>query len=231
MFVGTNLSDVYFTTDVSMRPFIEETLRVKHFPDFMYKNGKYYQFFSENRAILAGITFPKSKNKAKLSALVLPEDKLNSPNLKYAENWDLVESKLSLPDELAIFYWNDKFHANPFGLTPYYNGSSTRTIEDKDYECDQYLIDIKSMAGTNMAQEAYNMIYENGQLVMTQKYLILDGKEILIRTIKISALTSDVPEDAFTIGPKCNVYAAGTGDMNDLMERSILVEEIGGDKQ
>ena len=84
------------------------------------------------------------------------------------------------------------------------------------------------MAGTIIAQEAYNMLYENDKLVMIQKYLLRDGKEKLVRTTKIGTITSEVPEEFFKINQKCKIYAAGTGDMNELIDKKVIVEEIGG---
>ena len=198
----------------------------KNYPDVMYKNGRYYRIKSEVAARATnGFGFNK---KSKIFALVLPEDKLGSPYLNPDEEWQYIKQDLALPDELAIFYWEDKFHQNPFGVKPYYNGSTKRTIDEKEYDCDQYLIDIKSMAGTIIAQEAYNMLYENDKLVMIQKYLLRDGKEKLVRTTKIGTITSEVPEEFFKINQKCKIYAAGTGDMNELIDKKVIVEEIGG---
>ncbi|MBR1397045.1 MAG: hypothetical protein IJ563_05885 [Selenomonadaceae bacterium] len=182
--------------------------------DVFYQNKKYYRINFIGR-----------------TAKVLTEDEINSPNLNIDEGWQYIKRDLSLPDELAIFYWDDKFHENPFNLIPYYNGNSTREIDKKVYDCDQYLIDIKSLAGKNVAQEAYNMLYENGQLMMIQRYLIYDGKEYFIHTLKIIKITSEVPEDTFVIGKKIKVYAADVGKMGDLLEQPELVEEIGGKKK
>ena len=201
------------------------TIKEKKYPDVMYKNGKYYRIKSDEE--MGSIGF-RNKKSNKIFAMVLSEDKLDSPYLDPDEEWQYIKQDLSLPDELAIFYWEDKFHQNPFGVKPYYNGNSKRTIDEKEYDCDQYLIDIKTLAGTNAAREAYNMLYENGQLVMIQKYLLYKGKEKLMRTIKIGAISSEVPEEVFEINQKCKIYAAGTGDMNELIGKKVIVEEIGG---
>ena len=199
----------------------------KNYPDVLYKNGNYYQF--STRGAGDAIGFKKSaKNNIELKAVMLPESKMDSPYLDPNENWQDVKDLLSLPDELAVFYWEDKFHRNPLGVKPYYSGSSKRTVDDKEYDCDQYIVDIKSMANTNIAMEAYNMLYDNGQLVMIQKYFIYNGKERLVRKLQIHKITSEVSDEVFEIGHKCTVYAAATGDMNDLIDNSVIIEKIGG---
>ena len=201
--------------------------KAKH-PNVIYQDGKYYRFLTRlkaSRDIMIGM--PSSK--AVTKSIVLPEAKLDSPNLNPDEEWQYIRSDLALPDELAVFYWNDPFRADEIkSSTPYFNGSSTRTVGKKDYDCDQYIVDIKSLAGTTIAQDAYNMLYENGQLVIIQKYFLRDDKETLIREINIKSITDQVPDTAFAIKKKFKVYAADTGTLSDLIEQPALVEEIGG---
>ena len=200
-----------------------ETLEaaLKKYPHVLYENGRYYRFYKplNNKPV---------NNRDELRGVMLPEEKLNSPNLNPDEEWQYVQSDLALPDELAIFFWDDKFHKNPLGLKPYYNGSSKVTVDKKEYDCDQYLIDIKSMAGTNIAQEAYNALYENGQLVMVRKYLIYKGKERFVRDLKVIAITEQVPEEVFAFRKKIKVYEAGTGNLDDLVGDPKIIGEVGG---
>ena len=180
--------------------------KIKLIPDILYRDGKYYRV---NDYLYGGRV---------KEGFMLPEDKIDLPNLNPREEWQYTKSDLALPDELAIFNWNDKYHENTLGVQPYYNGSSKRTINDKEYDCDQYLIDIKSMANTIIAQEAYNMIYNEGQLIKVQKYLIYKGKEYLVRELIIINITSKIPEDAFKVGEKVSVYEGDTGSMADLLK-------------
>ena len=136
-----------------------------------------------------------------------------------------------MPDELAIFYWDDPYRDNSVNTSaPTYNGSSKRTINKKEYDCDQYVRHISTLANTNIALEAYNMLYYNGQLVKIQTYFVRDGKEYLIREIDIKSITSEVPEKAFRIKKKIKLYEAHKGDMSDLLEQYTQVGQIGGDK-
>ena len=197
-------------------------------PAVLYQDGKYYSFYRHTKQDVIG--FVPTSNTS-FTALVLPKEELHSPNLNPDEDWDKMRHYLALPDELAVFYWNDPFRDNEVNIeAPHFNGSSTRTVDKKDYDCDQYTIDIKSTAGTTLAQWAYNMLYENGKLVRIQKYFLRDGQESLIEELNIKTLTDQVPDTAFTIKKKFKVYAADTGTMSDLIEQPALVEEIGGKK-
>lgn len=192
-------------------------------PEVFYKDGKYYNFFKDTA---------DSNNKAKRRMLILSEEKLNSNILEPEEGWQDIRTELALPDELAIFYWNEPYREQDSGWgEPVYNGSSTREINKKIYDCDQYISDIKSLAGTVIAQEVYNALYENGKLVMVQKYFLRDDKERLIETVNVKTITSQVPDTAFAIDKKTKVYKPRNGDMNDLLNIYEEVGEIGGKKK
>ncbi len=197
-------------------------------PAVLYQDGKYYSFYRHTKQDVIG--FVPTRNTS-FTALVLPKEELHSPNLNPDEDWDKMRHYLALPDELAVFYWNDPFRDNEVNIeAPHFNGSSTRTVDKKDYDCDQYTIDIKSTAGTTLAQWAYNMLYENGKLVRIQKYFLHDGDESFIREIGVKSIGMDGIDAAFSIQKKIKIYAAGKGDMSDLLEQQVLVEEIGGKK-
>ena len=199
---------------------IKSNLKSK-IPDVMYQDGKYYRYWTDL----------SRKNKTFQKMIVLQENMLNSPFLDPDQEWQNIKSDLALPEELAVFYWDEPYRKDSIkSLAPQYNGSSTRTINKQDYECDQYVSYISSLANTNIAMEAYNMLYQNGKLVKIQKYFIRNGKETLVSEMDIKTITSQVPESAFTIKKKVKVYAANIGDMNDLLEKEEVVETIGGSK-
>ena len=230
MFVNNELATAY-NGDYYKRIWKHNTPKKKNYPDVLYSDGKYYRFVDSDpkNGTKFGGGFLGIGGSRNIIAIVLPEDQLNSSNLDENEEWHFIREDLALPDELAIFYWDDPFRDNLLHMPmPRYNGESKVTFDDKEYSCDQYLIDIKSLAGNVIAQEAYNMLYDNGELKVIQKYFLRDGKETLIRTTKISAITSDVPDSAFEIGKKINAYAAQTGNMADLLEQKTLVETLGG---
>lgn len=217
------LSKIYSSHKSEVSHF--ETFKEKKWPDVMYRDGKYYRFSTSGLAMRGVGAWVGSSKKVK--ALVLPEEKLTSPDLNPNEGWNLVREDLALPDELAIFCWNEPFRDNVISA-PRYNGSSKREIDGKEYDCDQYIVDIKNLAGTVAAQEVFNALYDGGNLVRVQKYLIRDGKENFIHELLINNLSAQVPDSAFAIGKKIEVYAAEKGDMKDLLEQPELVETLGG---
>lgn len=193
-------------------------------PEVFYKDGKYYNYFKD--------PVEGKQNKTKRRMLILSEEELNSAVLEPQEGWQDIRTELALPDELAIFYWNEPYREQDSGWgEPVYNGSSTREINKKNYDCDQYISDVKSLAGTVIAQEVYNALYENGKLVMVQKYFLRDGKEKLIETVNIKTITSQFPDTAFAIDKKTKVYNPRNGDMNDLLNEYQEIGEIGGKKK
>ena len=197
-----------------------ENLKAKN-PEVLYKDGEYYNFFRD--------PVEGKPNKFTRRMLILSEEKLNSQVLEPQEGWQDIRTELALPDELAIFYWNEPYREQDSGWgEPVYNGSSTREINKKTYDCDQYISDIKSLAGTIIAQEVYNALYENGKLVMVQKYFLRDGKEKLIETVNVKNITSQVPDTAFAIDKVTKVYKPRNGDMNDLLNIYEEVGKIGG---
>lgn len=196
----------------------------KNYPDALFQDGKYYRFRRVQEFL------DKTKiygDDGTVYAKVLTQEDLNSPTLNQDDEWDYIRSDLALPDELAVFCWDEPFRDN-FTSAPVYNGSSTLTVDDKEYDCDQYVLDIKTLTGAVLAQDVYNMLYDGGKLVRVQKYLIHDGKEELVLEVEIKNISSTVPADAFTIGRKIKVYAAENGDMQDLIEQPVLVETLGG---
>lgn len=198
------------------------TSEKKH-PDALFRDGKYYRFRKVNEIVDKSTSYGSDGT---VYGKVLPQEDLNSPTLNQDDEWNYIREDLSLPDELAVFCWDEPFRDN-FTPAPAYNGSSKRTVDGKEYDCDQYVVDVKSLAGTIIAQEAYNMLYDGGKLVRVQKYLLRDGEEELVVEAEIINISSTVPAEAFTIGKKIKVYAAENGDMQDLLEQPVLVETLG----
>ena len=225
MFESADLGDFYAEEDQTPATSHYEQVKNKKWPDYLYRDGQYYHFISSIGAAIVG-------NKIDVFAKVLPEDQINSSALNPKEGFQYARRELALPDELAVFYWDDPFRDNRINLpAPRFNGSSTRTVKDKTYDCDQYVNDIKSMDGNVIAQEVYNMLYSDGKLVMIQKCFLRDGNEHHILNMDIISLTAEVPESAFAIDKKIKVYAAHNGDLNDLVGKEVLVGEIGGKKK
>ena len=53
--------------------------------------------------------------------------------------------------------------------------------------------------------------------------------EQTITELKIRKITNELPENSLKMPGGTKVYAAGLGDMDDLLDRNVLVEQIPGD--
>ena len=162
----------------------------------------------------------------------LPAEKMGSPLLNTTEHWEAVKSKLAVPDELSAFDWTDNFSAHAASQKqPTYAGSSQRTVDGVTYDCDQYLSEIHTQADTVSGKIAYNMLYQNGKLVKVQEILLVQGKEVPVDTVNIVQLTDQIPQGSFDFSKPVKVYAAGQGDINELLGNKVQVEELGGTKK
>lgn len=181
------------------------------FPEAMYRDGKYYQF------------------KDKKHATVINENQLTDENLDPKQGWSSIKQKLALPDELAVFYWNDPFRTYSKALpAPQFVETVKRTIGKKEYDCDKYVSDVKNASGGTEAQLVYFMGYEAGKLAQIETIAIKDDKEYPINKLSIKKLESSIPENGFVIDGSAEVYAAGIGDMDDLLEKPVKVGTVGG---
>ena len=177
----------------------------KH-PETLYKNGKYYQFIERDRAI------------------VCDEKDLTNENLNPRQNWDTIARKLALPDELAVFHWTDSYRRIlPVIAAPRYEKSLKKEHDGKEYDCDRYIGAIKTANGTEEAKIIYDMLYQNGQLVIGESFIVRNDTTYPVNTLEIYAIQSKVPDDMFKISKKTRIFAAGFGDMNDLLEKPMEV--------
>ncbi|WP_294158482.1 hypothetical protein [uncultured Selenomonas sp.] len=166
------------------------------------------------------------------SFLRLPAEKMGSTLLNTTEHWESVRSKLAIPDELCAFDWDDAFSMHAVSQAqPVYTGASQRTVDGVTYDCDQYVSDIHTQADTVSGQIVYNMLYKDGKLAKVQEVLLEQGKEIPVDTLTIAQFTSEIPEGAFLFGRAVNVYAAGQGDIDELLGHKVQVEQLGGEKK
>lgn len=180
----------------------------KH-PEVMHKDGKYYQFTEKNKAT------------------VCDDDKLNEENLNPREGWSNIGQKLALPTELAVFFWDDPYRVQINALSaPTETWSGQKTIDDKVYDCDRYASGINSASGKEEAYYVYDMLYLEGALKKIQSYVVRNNEEYPVNTLDIKKIEGTVPEDLFKIGKNTKIYAAGTGDMNDLLEQPEQIDTM-----
>ncbi len=175
-------------------------------PEVLYRNGKFYQFLEKKKA------------------LVCDADKINHENLNPRDGWNKISQKLALPDELAIFYWEDTFRwSTPAIAAPVFQESTRKKIDGKDYECDRYACEIKNLAGGDTASLVYEMFYKDGKLFRAESYLVRGGTTYPLNVLKVQKIQSEIPADTFKIEKNTELYAAGMGDINDLLEIPVKI--------
>lgn len=227
-------------------------------PKTLYTNGKYYIFGNPFRPSMEQLTqiMEQMRNKhPKLDARVCQAGLLNSPELDPTESWDEVQASLELPDALSVFTDEDSFqeqqgrikmHPNMLGkiffsawyrdynmpprTSPRFTESRKVTLDKKEYDCDRYVAEIKTVGGTVAGQIFYDVLYDGeGKLSQIRRCFSRNGKEESLGNMEIWELTSELPGDAFFISDKpMKVYAAGMGDVNDFLGIEVQVGTIGG---
>ena len=75
------------------------------------------------------------------------------------------------------------------------------------------------------------MLYKNGKLDKVQEILLVKDKEVPVDTVNIVQLTDQIPQGSFDFSKPVKVYAAGQGDINELLGNKVQVEELGGTKK
>lgn len=180
----------------------------KH-PDFMYDGGRYYKFIEGDQAIMA------------------EESQLNDVNLNPSEGWSVINRQLSLPDELAVFNWHDKYHkVSPAIAEPVFAESLTKNVDGKNYECDRYESAVANASGGKEATIVFDLCYEKGELAVIQSAIFANGREYGVNKLIIKKIQREIPGGAINPDNGAKVYAAGIGDMNDLLENPVLIGKL-----
>ena len=162
-------------------------------------------------------------------AKALPLELLDSSSLSPDEHWGKTKQSLALPDELSVLYWQDKWTGHAASISaPAFTGSAKKTVENAEYDCDQYVCDIRNQAGGVSGQLAYNFLYHDGKLMKVQKYLLYKGQEQLLSTLFVINMVEEVPEDTFSSLAEIPVYRAELGDINDLLDVPVQEGTLGG---
>lgn len=179
------------------------------FPEFMYANGKYYKFLEKD------------------FALMLRNEQLADENLNPAEGWGTIYESLSLPNELAVLNWHDRFHKVPDALSePIFVASMKKSVDGTEYDCDRYEAKITNADGTPAATVVFDLCYAGGNLALAQSALLANGREYEINRLVVKKILPSVPSGGFKLNGNEKIHAAGTGDMNDLLENPPFVGRL-----
>ena len=180
------------------------------YPDFMYYKGKYYRFSEKETATMITV------------------DQIDNENLNPSEGWALVDKELSLPDELAVFNWNERHHKVSENISaPIFANTIQKDVGGKKYTCDRYESEVKNSKGNKEATIIFDMCYnEKGELALIQSAIFANGREYGINKLTVKRILREIPKDAIVLDNKAKIYAAGIGDMNDLLENPVLLGKL-----
>lgn len=202
-------------------PFLPVPIKVKDAstltePVLMYKDGNYYRFSCGDNAMAV----MHAKADKDITAVVLPEGDLYSPELDPTEGWYTIRMQLSLPDEFAPFVKADSFRdsENPLPVVTLMSSYQTEVAKEQ-YDCDAY----KAQDGAE-----YYALYKDGELKLVQKFVNKDGVDELTEELFVRKISREIPEDAFVFEKEIPLYGAGMGDANDFLGIPVKVGVLGG---
>ena len=175
-------------------------------PEVMYKDGKFYNFVEKNKAN------------------VCDEKHLYDENLDPRQGWNKIFQKIALPDELAIFFWNDAYRQNTPSLSaPKFSESIKKSFKNKEYDCDRYTCEIKTSTGGDVAKLIYDAMYSDGRLFRVESFVFRNEQLYPLNVLEIKKFQSEIPKGTFKIYRNTKLYAAGIGDINDLLEKPVQI--------
>lgn len=180
-------------------------------PEVLYKDGKFYQFVAKNKAH------------------VCAEENIHDENINPRSGWNKVAQKLALPDELAVFFWEDPYRLKSSAIiAPAYVESYKKTVGGKEYDCDKYTSNIETADGKISAVLVYELIYRDGKIFRAESSILRNDKVYPLNVLEIKLIQENIPDGAFKINANTKLYAAATGDMYDLLEtpRELGVMEV-----
>jgi len=178
-------------------------------PNTLYTDGKYYNFDTKKKGLVA------------------TETELNDPNLNPRQGWDKIKHNLHFAEPFTVFAPNEPFNKMLHYKTPQFVESGEEKIKDKSFKFDKYVSAEKSLSGANIYEKIYKFYYnEKGDLSQIRTFYKVAGKsEEKTGEIKVKKITKELPANVFEIPKGYKVYGAGLGDMNDLLDIPVLVED------
>lgn len=207
--LGTQMALSFIPVIGMAAMFVKET---KIDPTALYQDNKYYQFIG------------------KKAARVATPAELKDENLDPTEAWESVPLRLALPEGFVMLAPNDPFNSIANYTVPTFVESGTITDGKNTFDYDTYKAPIKGAAGNVLADKIFYLYYDNkkGDLkkIITRFKEPGGSMEETISELKIRKITGELPPKALKIPGGTKIYAAGLGDMDDLLDRNVLVEQI-----
>lgn len=177
----------------------------KSYPYMLFRNGKYYQFESNKKAVVA------------------TQQDLLDENIDPRMNWTTLKYWLGVPQELAPLLPYDSFRANNFKADFVESGKKMKGKKSIAY--DKYTREMKNSAGVVLGCNDYYYYYDDKGELDKIETIYKSGDNEFRTTCFIGTFKGEVDEKFKKMPNGLKVYAVGLGDMNDLLEKTPLVEE------
>lgn len=187
-------------------------MNVKYLPLASYQNGKYYQFYGKNEAIVGD------------------EKEFTADYINPKECWDNVEFYLKTPDFFDALYSNDE------NIYSEFVESGKEKIFGKEYQYDKYFVK-RNLNNEKVAEESYflyydetkNLKYVKENTTDTTKFIMPNGMVTQVSKpdglyLLIENFSTNIPADFFDFSKGCKVYRMDLGTLEDLLEMPPLVE-------
>lgn len=175
-------------------------------PEVLYRDGNFYQFVESDKADVCNV-----KN-------------LHDENLDPRQGWNKISQRLAIPDELAIFFWEDSFRQSmAFIDAPKFQRSFAKSVGNKSYDCDRYTCEVKTTTGGDMATLIYDVLYKEGKIFRVESFISRGGNDYPLNVLEVKKLQAEIPKGMFKIYKGTKLYAARAGDINDLLENPAQI--------
>lgn len=174
-------------------------------PYLLFRDGKYYQFESNQKAVVA------------------TQQNLLDENIDPRMNWTTLKYWLGVPQELVPLMPYDNFRAN--NAKANFVESGKKMTGKKEMVYDKYTRELRNAAGVILGCNDYYYYYdEKGELDKIETVYKAGDNESKT-TCFIGTFKGEVDEKFRKMPDGLKVYAVGLGDMDDLLEKTPLVEE------
>ena len=137
------------------------------------------------------------------------------------------KNRLIVPQPLQVLAEGDKFgredeHIKPAKLIESFAGDAKNPAYDK------YGAEVCNSDGDVLYEYITYLYYKKGELFASKLYWKYpDREEVLLQDMEIIRLTSEIPEKRINLKKGCEVFKAGIGDIDDMLDHQVLLYKVG----
>ena len=187
-------------------------MKVQYLPLASYQNGKYYQFYGKNEAIVGD------------------ENEFAADYINPKEGWDNVDFYLKTPDFFDALYPNNE------NIFSEYVESGKEKIFGKEFQYDKYIVK-RNLKNGKIAEESYFLYYDETENLKYVKENTTDTAKVIMPNgmvtkmnkpeglyLLIENFSSEIHDGFFDFPKGCKVYRMDLGTLEDLLEMPPLAE-------